>query len=56
MGCTRFTGREKPASAEQTLRGVGAQYDAVYRDAFSKRKGREAGAPKPQFIPLQVGS
>ena len=35
---------------------VGAQYDAVYRSAFSKRKGRDANTPKPQFIPLHVGS
>jgi glycosyltransferase involved in cell wall biosynthesis len=35
---------------------VGAQYDAVYRVAFSKRKGRDNSTPKTQLIPLQVGS
>ena len=30
--------------------------DAVYRSAFSKRKGRDANTPAPRFIPLQVGS
>jgi glycosyltransferase involved in cell wall biosynthesis len=35
---------------------VGAQYDAVYRLAFSKRKGRDNSTPKTQLIPLQVGS
>jgi len=35
---------------------IGAQYDAVYRLAFGKRKGRDTSTPKPQLIPLQVGS
>jgi len=35
---------------------IGAQYDAVYRLAFSKRKGRDNSTPKTQLIPLQVGS
>ncbi|MBV9436179.1 MAG: glycosyltransferase family 4 protein [Acidobacteria bacterium] len=34
---------------------VGAQYDAVYRLAFSKRKGRDSSPPRTQLIPLQVG-
>jgi glycosyltransferase involved in cell wall biosynthesis len=35
---------------------VGAQYDAVYRRAFSKRKGRDSSTPRAQLIPLQAGS
>jgi len=42
--------------ATRSAEAVGAQYDAVYRSAFSKRKGRDANTPTPRFIPLQVGS
>ena len=42
--------------ATRSPEAVGAQYDAVYRSAFNKRKGRDANTPRPQFIPLQVGS
>ena len=42
--------------ATRSPEAVGAQYDAVYRNAFSKRKGRDANSPRPQFIPLHVGS
>jgi hypothetical protein len=35
---------------------VGAQYDSVYRLAFSKRKGRDSSTPRAQLIPLQAGS
>ena len=42
--------------ATRSAEAVGAQYDAVYRSAFSKRKGRDANTPAPRFIPLQVGS
>jgi len=42
--------------ATRSAEAVGAQYDAVYRSAFSKRKKRDTNTPKPQFIPLQVGS
>jgi glycosyltransferase involved in cell wall biosynthesis len=43
----------------QTTRSVevvGAQYDAVYRLAFSKRKDRGSTPPRPRLIPLQVES
>lgn len=40
----------------RSVEAVGTQYDAVYRCAFGKRKGRDTNTPKPQFIPLQVGS
>ena len=42
--------------ATRSAEAVGAQYDTVYRSAFSKRKRRDTNTPKPQFIPLQVGS
>jgi len=42
--------------ATRSAEAVGGQYDAVYRSAFSKRKGRDTNTPKPQFIPLEVGS
>lgn len=42
--------------ATRSAEVVGAQYDAVYRLAFSKRKGRDNSPPKTQLIPLQVGS
>lgn len=42
--------------ATRSVEVVGAQYDAVYRLAFSKRKGRDNSTPKTQLIPLQVGS
>ena len=42
--------------ATRSPEAVGAQYDAVYRNAFGKRKGRDANSPRPQFIPLHVGS
>ena len=48
-------GREH-CQATRSAEAVGAQYDAVYRSAFSKRKKRDTNTPKPQFIPLQVGS
>jgi glycosyltransferase involved in cell wall biosynthesis len=35
---------------------IGAQYDSVYRLAFSKRKGRDSSTPRAQLIPLQAGS
>lgn len=35
---------------------VAAQYDAVYRLAFTRRKGGEGTTPKPQLIPLQAAS
>lgn len=42
--------------ATRSMEIVGAQYDAVYRSAFSKRKGRDNSPPKTQLVPLQVGS
>jgi glycosyltransferase involved in cell wall biosynthesis len=42
--------------ATRSVEVVGAQYDPVYRLAFSKRKGRGNSTPKTQLIPLQVGS
>jgi glycosyltransferase involved in cell wall biosynthesis len=42
--------------ATRSAEVIGAQYDAVYRVAFSKRKGRDNFTPKPQLLPLQVGS
>jgi glycosyltransferase involved in cell wall biosynthesis len=42
--------------ATRSVEVVGAQYDPVYRLAFSKRKGRDNTTPKTQLIPLQVGS
>lgn len=42
--------------ATRSAEVVGAQYDAVYRLAFSKRKGRDNSPPKTQLIPLHVGS
>lgn len=48
-------GREH-CQTTRSAEAVGAQYDAVYRSAFSKRKKRDTNTPKPQFIPLQVGS
>lgn len=48
-------GREH-CQATRSAEAVGGQYDAVYRAAFSKRKKRDTNTPKPQFIPLQVGS
>ena len=42
--------------ATRSTEAVGAQYDAVYRSASSKRKGRDTNTPAPRFIPLQVGS
>jgi len=42
--------------ATRSAEVIGAQYDAVYRLAFSKRKGRDNSTPKPQLLPLQVGS
>ena len=42
--------------ATRSAEVVGAQYDAVYRLAFGKRKGRDTSSPRPQLIPLQVGS
>src|SRR5438105_10257532 len=42
--------------ATRSAEVVGAQYDAVYRLAFGKRKGRDTSTPRPQLIPLQVGS
>lgn len=40
--------------ATRSAEVVGAQYDAVYRLAFSRRKGRDTSTPKAQLIPLQV--
>lgn len=37
-------------------KAVAAQYDAVYRLAFSRRKGADGVTPKPQLIPLQAAS
>jgi len=48
-------GREH-CQATRSAEAVGGQYDAVYRTAFSKRKKRDTNTPKPQFIPLHVGS
>jgi len=42
--------------ATRSAEVIGAQYDAVYRLAFSKRKGRDNSPPKTQLLPLQVGS
>jgi hypothetical protein len=42
--------------ATRSAEVVGAQYDAVYRLAFGKRKSRDHSTPKPQLIPLQVGN
>ena len=42
--------------ATRSAEVVGAQYDAVYRLAFGRRKGRDSSTPKTQLIPLQVGS
>ena len=50
------TAGRQHCQATRSAEAVGAQYDAVYRSAFSKRKKRDTNAPKPQFIPLQVGS
>lgn len=33
---------------------IGAQYDRVYRLAFSKRKGQDSSTPKPHLVPLHV--
>jgi glycosyltransferase involved in cell wall biosynthesis len=40
--------------ATRSVEVIGAQYDAVYRLAFGKRKGRDSSTPRPQLIPLQV--
>ena len=50
-----LAGREH-CLATRSAEVIGAQYDAVYRLAFSKRKGRDNSTPKPQLLPLQVGS
>jgi glycosyltransferase involved in cell wall biosynthesis len=42
--------------ATRSAEVIGAQYDSVYRLAFSKRKGRESSPPSTHLIPLQVGS
>jgi glycosyltransferase involved in cell wall biosynthesis len=42
--------------ATRSAEVVGAQYDSVYRLAFGKRKGRDNSPPRPQLLPLQVGS
>ena len=42
--------------ATRSMEIIGPQYDAVYRVAFSKRKGRDNSPPKTQLVPLQVGS
>lgn len=47
-------GREHCA-ATRSSEVVAAQYDAVYRMAFSKRKDSDASPPKAHLVPLQVG-
>lgn len=47
-------GREHCA-ATRSSQVVAAQYDAVYRTAFSKRKDADASPPKAHLVPLQVG-
>jgi glycosyltransferase involved in cell wall biosynthesis len=50
-----IAGREH-CMATRSAEVVAAQYDAVYRLAFGKRKGRDSSPPKTQLIPLQVGT
>jgi len=47
-------GREHCA-ATRSSEVVAAQYDSVYRTAFSKRKDPDASPPKAHLVPLQVG-
>jgi glycosyltransferase involved in cell wall biosynthesis len=47
-------GREHCA-ATRSCEVVAAQYDAVYRTAFGKRKDSDASPPKAHLVPLQVG-
>ncbi len=49
-----LAGREHCA-ATRSSEVVAAQYDAVYRMAFSKRKDSDVSPPKAHLIPLQVG-
>lgn len=49
-----MAGREHCA-ATRSSEVVAAQYDAVYRMAFSKRKDSDASPPKAHLVPLQVG-
>jgi len=42
--------------ATRSTEVIGAQYDAVYRQAFSRRKERDSSTPKPRLIPLQANS
>ena len=42
--------------ATRSAEVIGAQYDSVYRLAFSKRKGRDPSPPSTRLIPLHVGS
>lgn len=50
-----LAGREH-CLATRGSEAVAAQYDAVYRLAFNRRKGADGSAPKPQLIPLQAAS
>lgn len=47
------TGRDH-CLATRGVEAIGARYDAVYRQAFNKRKDRDNSPPKPRLIPLQV--
>ena len=49
-----IAGREHCA-ATRSSEVVAAEYDAVYRMAFSKRKDSDASPPKAHLVPLQVG-
>jgi len=49
-----IAGREH-CLATRSAEVVASQHDAVYRLAFSRRKGRETSPPRAQLIPLQVG-
>ena len=49
-----LAGREHCA-ATRSSEVVAAQYDAVYRMAFSKRKDSDVSPPKAHLVPLQVG-
>ena len=40
--------------ATRSAEVIGARYDAVYRQAFSRRKDRDSLTPKPRLIPLQA--
>jgi glycosyltransferase involved in cell wall biosynthesis len=49
-----MAGREH-CLATRSAEVIASHYDAVYRLAFGKRKGRDSSPPKTQLIPLQVG-